>query len=133
MEYRPVPVYGHGNQTKNTDGTQHDQDRDGEETRVQIRGQSYTRQYGERNCEQPNEKIRARQGDDVVVGPSAELSFLGEDQDDEAVAEDGADGDEDLADGIGQVQLGPSWTGRHVVVQARLFRTQTDRHGDGLG
>lgn len=105
MQYRPVTIDGHRHQAEDADSAEDHEDRDGEEAGVQIRRQANAREDREWDREQSDEQIGRGQRDDVVVGAPTQLSFLAEDDDDQAVAEHGADRDQDLADGVGQVQL----------------------------
>lgn len=132
MQYRPVTIDGHRHQAEDADSAQDHENRHGEETGVQIRWQANAREDRERDREQSDQEIGRRQRDNVVVGAPTQLPLLAEDDDHQAVAENGADRDQDLADGVGQVQLRAY--GRRVrrpgVVERQLGRVRWKSHRD---
>lgn len=105
-EYGPIAVYGDGHQTEYRDGTQHNQQGDSKQTGVQMAGQANTGQQRAGDANQAYKQVSGRQGHYVVVGAAPQALLPAEGYDDKRVAYHGAQGDQNLADGVGQVEPG---------------------------
>lgn len=105
IEYSPVPVDRDRDQAEYADCAQHNQKGAGEETRVQISGQSDAREDRKGDAEEADEEIGRGQGDDVVICPAPQFALLHEHNDDQGIAQNGAHSHHDLGDRVRQIEL----------------------------